>query len=143
MRYYLAGPMSGYPQFNFPLFKEVTASLRARGLEIISPAELDEQGGTDKEAMSSTDGDAAKLTATWGDLLSRDVKIVADTVDGIIFLPNWDKSRGARLEAVTGLLTSSTFKFRQWIGDTIVPISRTSVLSMVYTEMLERERALA
>ncbi|KKL43628.1 hypothetical protein LCGC14_2366920, partial [marine sediment metagenome] len=31
LKYYLAGPMSGYPQFNIPLFDQVTAVLRADG----------------------------------------------------------------------------------------------------------------
>ena len=107
--YYLAGPMSGYPQFNFPLFYSATAALRAAGYNIISPAELDAQHGVDKEALASTDGDAAKLSQTWGDLLARDVKIVADTAQGIIFLPNWSKSRGAKLEAFTALLCGHKF----------------------------------
>lgn len=108
-KYYLAGPMSGYPQFNFPLFISAAADLRARGYEIISPAELDAENGIDKQAMESTDGDASKLTQTWGDLLSRDVKIVADQVNGLILLPGWDKSRGARLEAFVGVLSGHKF----------------------------------
>jgi hypothetical protein len=35
---------------------------------------------------------------TWGDFLSRDVKIVADECDGVVVLDNWFRSRGARLE---------------------------------------------
>lgn len=108
-KYYLAGPMSGYPQFNFPLFISAAADLRARGYEIVSPAELDAENGIDKQAMESADGDASKLTQTWGDLLSRDVKIVADQVQGIIVLPGWERSRGARLEAFVGLLSKHKF----------------------------------
>lgn len=115
VKLYLAGPMSGYPQFNFPAFYAATKDLRARGYEIISPAELDEVGGTDKEAMASADGDASKLTKTWGDLLARDVKIVADQVDGVIFLQtDWAKSKGAKLEAFVALLCKH--KFYQYHG---------------------------
>ena len=106
--YYLAGPMSGIPQFNFPLFYSAAATLRAAGYTIISPAELDD--AEDKgAAMASPDGSMATITKTWGDFLARDVKIVADQVQGIIFLPGWSKSRGAKLEAFTGLLCGHTF----------------------------------
>jgi len=108
-KFYLAGPMSGYPQSNFPAFIAAAADLRAGGYEIVSPAELDAENGIDKQAMASTDGDASKLTQTWGDLLARDVKLVADQVDGIIVLPGWENSRGARLEAFVGLLCRKKF----------------------------------
>jgi len=53
--YYLAGPMTGLPQFNFPEFDRVAASLRSDGLNIISPAELDDSETRDA-ALSSPDG---------------------------------------------------------------------------------------
>ena len=44
------------------------------------------------------------------------VKLIADQVQGIIFLPNWQKSRGARLEAFVGLLQGKDFKFAVYGG---------------------------
>jgi hypothetical protein len=109
-RWYLAGPMSGIPQHNFPLFDRVAAKLRAEGLTIVSPAELDDDE-TRAEALASTDG-VVKGVKTWGDFLSRDVKLVADKADGIILMDDWYKSRGARLEAFVGLLSGK--KFALW-----------------------------
>jgi hypothetical protein len=43
-RVYIAGPMRGIPEFNFPAF-DAAARGRAMGLEIISPAELDRAHG--------------------------------------------------------------------------------------------------
>jgi hypothetical protein len=111
--YYLAGPMTGYPQFNYPLFDKVAALLREQGYAVISPAELD--GDTMRKiALASPDGSLIAFEGasghTWGDVLARDVKIVADTVEGIIFLPGWDKSRGARLEAMVGILCGHEFR---------------------------------
>jgi hypothetical protein len=104
--------MTGLPQFNFPLFHSAAAKLRAAGFNIISPAELDSPQ-VQAEAMASTTGqlDAAGKIAgeTWGQILARDVQIVADQVQGIIFLPGWSKSRGAQLEAFTGLLCGHKF----------------------------------
>lgn len=112
---YLAGPMSGYPQFNFPLFMRAATLLRADGWDVVSPAELDAEHGVDKEAMASTDGNAAKLSTTWGTLLARDVKLIADGgIEGIMFLPEWERSRGARLEAFTGTQIAG-FKFFKYL----------------------------
>lgn len=98
VKYYLAGPMSGLPQSNFPAFYDAAQLLRAEGYAIISPAELDNA----EEVARALAGLTSK--STWGEFLSRDIRIVADECDGIIFLPNWQLSRGARLEAFTALL---------------------------------------
>ena len=105
--FYLAGPMSGYPKFNFPAFHAAAKALREHGgWQIMSPAEMDAESGVAKKAMQSESGNLADagIKETWGDFLARDVKIIADCVDGIIFLPGWQRSRGARLEAFVGLL---------------------------------------
>lgn len=102
MKFYIAGPMSGIPQFNFPAFFELGAKVRELGHEVINPAEIDteeDQGA----ALASPDGSLKTVTKTWGDFLMRDVKIVADQVDGIVVLPNWEDSRGARLEVFVAL----------------------------------------
>jgi len=53
--YYIAGPMSGIPQFNIPAFDEASKNLRAAGYKIISPAELDDPS-TREMAYNSPDG---------------------------------------------------------------------------------------
>ena len=111
-RYYLAGPMTGIPQFNFPLFDRAATALRARGIDVVSPAELD-RPETREAALKSPDGNpehyGTDVKETWGDFLARDVKIVADEVDGLVLLPGWDRSLGARLEAYVGLLGNKEF----------------------------------
>lgn len=111
VKYYLAGPMSGIPQFNFPAFEAAAKDLREHGFEVKSPAEMDNDE-TRAAALASPDGAPGSGSAngeTWGDFLARDVKIVADEVQGIIFLPGWERSRGARLEAFVGLLCGHQF----------------------------------
>lgn len=112
MKLYIAGPMTGVPQFNIPLFNFAAERLRAQGHEIINPAELDSPA-MQALALASPDGDLAKLeketSETWGDVLARDVKVIADGVEGIVVLPKWYLSRGARLEVFVGLLTGKRF----------------------------------
>lgn len=105
-KYYIAGPMTGIPSFNIPAFDAAAEALRNQGYEIVSPAELDNPE-TRKASMESPDGAPGSGGAngeTWGDFLARDVKLVADQVDGIVVLPGWNNSKGARLETFVSFL---------------------------------------
>jgi hypothetical protein len=114
-RVYIGGPMQGFPQFNFPAFYAAAEALRAAGYDVVSPAELDDQ--EDKGlAMASTDGVLKPDQKTWGDYLARDVKLLADDgIQGIIFLPGWQKSKGAKLEAFVGMLAKLEFATLEWV----------------------------
>jgi len=103
-KYYLAGPMSGIPKFNIPAFEEAANRLRDMGLIIVSPAELDSKEVYDAAIVSET-GDKQEVVhiESWGDMLARDVKIIADELEGIILLPGWDASQGARLECFVSM----------------------------------------
>lgn len=97
--WYLCGPMTGIPQFNFPMFDRYARVLREAGHSIVSPAELDHE----KEralAMSSPDGSAANHHgSTWIECLRRDLDIVlADDCLGVLAMPGWTDSAGARWE---------------------------------------------
>jgi hypothetical protein len=104
MTLYVAGPMSGYPGNNFLAFDAAAEDLRKRGFAVVSPAELDDEE-TRAKALASIDG-AEDLTSgeTHGDYLSRDVKLIADLVDGVCVLPGWQNSKGARLETFIAFL---------------------------------------
>ncbi len=132
MKAYLAGPMSGIPQFNFPAFYAASEVLRAQGWEIISPAELDD--AEDKgAALASPDGNPKNAKRTWGDFLARDVKLIADgDINAIIFLPNWYKSRGARLEATVGLLQGGHFAFFAYENGGVTSVSHRTVAAELY-----------
>ena len=111
LRIYLAGPMTGIPQFNFPAFDAAANALRKEGYTILSPHELDSVE-VQAAAWASPDGklDGGMVAGeTWGQILGRDVETIADRVDAIAFLPDWHKSRGARLEAFVGLLCGKKF----------------------------------
>lgn len=133
-RWYLAGPMSGVPQFNIPKFDTIATKLRADGFTVISPAELDSPLMRAR-ALQSADGDLRKLekdtNETWGEVLARDVKLVADGIDGIVFMEDWEKSRGARLEAFVGLLTGKKFAIWQTYTGTAFPVCPLHVRNII------------
>jgi hypothetical protein len=101
MTLYIAGPMTDHPAFNYPAFDNLADALRYEGFNAVSPAELDTRE-TRSAALASPDGSPGSGTVngeTWGDFLSRDVKIISDVVDGVVLMPGWEASKGARLEA--------------------------------------------
>ncbi len=93
VRVYLAGPMTGRAEWNFPAFREAATELRAAGFDVVSPHELDEVTGFDSTAPVNEFTQEHLLAA-----LRRDMLAVLD-VDGVATLDGWELSKGARAEA--------------------------------------------
>jgi hypothetical protein len=79
-RIYIAGPMTGYPELNFPAFHAEAARLRALGYEVVNPAEIN-----------------ADPSAGWVDCMRADIRELV-TCDAVATLHGWSKSKGASLE---------------------------------------------
>ena len=135
--WYTAGPMSGYPQFNYPLFERAAAYLRGLGLNVVSPAEMD-SAKMRALAYGSKDGNLAQMEKdsgeTWADVLARDVKLIGDKIGGIVLLPKWYESPGARLETFVGLLQLKKRPFQfgiyQEFADDVMPGTWSEVLQV-------------
>ena len=130
LKVYLAGPMTGIKAFNFPAFDLAAAELRWRGYEVVSPAEMDNPESR-AAAMASPDGapgSGSSSGETWGDFLARDVKLLADGgIEGIVCLPRWWASRGARLETYVAYLCGiPVFAFNDYSA-----IARYHILDLV------------
>jgi hypothetical protein len=115
--WYLGGPMTGIPQFNFPRFQAVAANLRATGKNIVSPAELDDPA-TEAAALASPDGAPGSGAANgeaYEDFLGRDLIIVSlPTCVGMICIEGWHNSRGARGESwVISYLKKELLEYRE------------------------------
>ncbi len=87
---YLAGPMRGYEEFNFPAFRKAAKWLRKDGWTIESPHERDEAEGFDP-----VNDEAHSLDY----YMQFDLAMVSRT-DAVICLPGWEGSQGARLETM-------------------------------------------
>ena len=81
VRLYIAGPMTGLPEFNYPAFFAAANDLATLGIETINPART--QG---REGCKS-----------WLDFMRASLRDLADC-DGVAYLPGWGESRGAALE---------------------------------------------
>ncbi len=81
MRLYIAGPMTGLPDFNYPSFFKAAERLRETGHDPINPARSEGREGC----------------ATWLHYLRASLRDIANC-DGVATLPGWQASRGAVVE---------------------------------------------
>jgi hypothetical protein len=103
---YIAGPMRGMPEFNFPSFHAAAKKLRAMGHYVFSPAEKDnERHGVDI-SKGNVDGDEDRAAKEHGfnlrEALGVDLAWICAHADAIALLPGWERSQGANAEAATG-----------------------------------------
>ena len=104
MKIYLAGPMRGIPEFNFPAFHAAAKKLREQGYEVFSPAENDEKTHGTEFSKQFTTGDEKAAEAVGFSLrqaLGDDLAWICKNADGIALLPGWEKSRGVAAELAT------------------------------------------
>ena len=108
MKIYLAGPMRGIPEFNFPAFHAAAAKLREAGHEVFSPAERDieRHGGVDISAGNATGCEKESTEKHGFNLrvaLGEDLAWICAHAEAIALLPGWIRSRGATAEHATAL----------------------------------------
>ena len=116
---YIAGPMTGYENFNFPAFFAAEEWLEKQGYEVVNPARLD-------------DGDTTK---TWEHYIRRDLKIMLDHCNSIALLDGWEKSRGANIEAfVASQLGFQVFE--QIEGGFLIQSDRLYIASHLNVDLL-------
>lgn len=99
MRLYISGPMTGVVEFNFPAFNAAAERLRAAGFKVENPA--------DKGIIEGW---------LWSDYLKYDLRALFDC-EGVAMLPDWTKSKGARLEVhVAEELGMACMSVDMWIN---------------------------
>lgn len=79
---YIAGPMSGLIDFNFPAFHSTAKRLRADGHSVVNPAEV-----------------VAETDQSWDYYMRKDIPELLKC-DSIYLLRGWTGSKGARLEKI-------------------------------------------
>ena len=77
---YIAGPMSGLKDFNYPAFGAAADNLRARGHTVMNPAE-----------------NPVPACGSWEGYMRNAIAQVVKA-DTIVLLPGWAESRGAVVE---------------------------------------------
>lgn len=101
---YLAGPMSGLPNYNYPAFNRSQFILEAAGYEVINPTSIGQHEGW-----------------THDDYLRAALALMLQA-DAVALLPGWENSKGAALEAeVSRLLPFHAARktVHEWVGDAL------------------------
>lgn len=105
MKLYVAGPMSGLPDWNYPAFAEAAKALRVAGYMVENPGEGYE--GTE----GTVDG------WTWEDYLRRALRQML-TCEAVALLDGWESSKGARLEVATAeALSMPVRSVEEWLAE--------------------------
>jgi hypothetical protein len=87
---YIAGPMSGLPEFNYPAFRAAEQQLRAANYDVLNPILGEYRDDAPRE-------DATALGGKWDDYMRNGINQLI-RADGVALLPGWDKSKGAGIE---------------------------------------------
>lgn len=98
---YVAGPMTGIPDRNYPAFHAAEEQLTARGFKVLSPTQHGEPEGVHP----------------WHYYMRLGLRMLLDA-DAVALLPGWSRSRGANLEAVVAEALEMPVKgLADWLND--------------------------
>lgn len=102
MKLYIAGPMTGISDFNYPEFEAAADKLRAAGFDPVSPTE----NGLPK-------------TAHWKQHMRADIPMLLQC-GGVALLDGWENSKGAQLERHIAMQTGIwVMKVSGWLRSEI------------------------
>lgn len=89
-RIYIAGPMTGLPNYNFEAFDNAEKILKARGLEPMNPANIGRKWLIENSHREPNESE-------YQDILRQDKELL-NQCSMIYLLRGWEKSRGAKIE---------------------------------------------
>lgn len=122
MKFYVSGPMRGYPDTNFPMFDEVSRYIRSCSDENLdpwvplSPADNDRRVWPEVEQSEGfaagvhPEGTEFPPGFSFPELFTWDVGAIGEA-DGIVLLPGWEASVGAVLELAVAEAFGKTVLF--------------------------------
>lgn len=91
---YIAGPMRGYPQYNYPAFNVADLWLTLHGWEVVNPVDISNCHGTPEQVEANPD-----LLFEVMESEKREV----ECCDAIYLLRGWERSVGAKAELTVAL----------------------------------------
>jgi nucleoside 2-deoxyribosyltransferase len=100
---YVAGPMTGLPEFNYPAFNAAARMLAGFGYDVLNPV--------DAEQHNPTPG----TPQAWDWYMRHALRMVLQA-DGIALLTGWENSRGAAVEVfVAHALGIDALPLEDWV----------------------------
>lgn len=100
---YVAGPMTGIEDFNYPAFNAAAKMLAGFGYDVLNPVDAEDKNPTPGQPQD------------WDWYMRHALRMVLDA-DGLALLPGWEKSKGATLEVqVAQSLLMDTQPLEYWV----------------------------
>ncbi|WP_433673818.1 DUF4406 domain-containing protein [Microbacterium gorillae] len=122
-RIYVAGPMTGLPELNYPAFRAAAQELRERGYSVEDPS----------TNVNPTPGDYHGWLRAGLQQLIR--------CDAVALLPGWEASGGARLEVnVAATLGLRVAPLSEWLRTTATAVRDAAGSSVTSEAVVGRER---
>lgn len=101
---YIAGPMTGIKDFNYPAFDAAEAELRSRGITTLNPVGSEAKNDTGKPQ-------------TWDWYMRHAIRAVT-FADAVCLLPGWETSKGVAVElTIARALELDVRPYASWISD--------------------------
>lgn len=101
---YIAGPMTGIKEFNYPAFDAAKTELTSRGILTLNPA--------DSELLNDTG-----KPQTWDWYMRHAIRMVTQS-DAVCLLPGWETSKGVAVElTIARALELDVRPYASWISD--------------------------
>lgn len=145
---YIAGPMTGIPQFNFPMFDTFRDLYKKMDYEVFSPADHDrallgrpmdwlpyDQHQEDnwkrwsKNAVHDRTGQTELPSLR--EMLGADLQWICSEATHIAMTPGWEKSNGARAEHATAVALGLTIHYYPIASDMLKELRRESRANLV------------
>lgn len=107
---YIAGPMRGYPEFNFPAFFSAEWTLREIYETVHNPARRDIESGI---SVMGTKGDMSELPESFSlrEAMTWNCETICKCTH-IYMLKNWEQSSGARAEHALAVCLGLTIVYQ-------------------------------
>lgn len=149
MKLYISGPMTDLPRFNFPTFDAVAKACIAMGHDVVSPAQHDRDVIWEQHHKYVEDfpgyleGNVPRWSEATGfdyaTALRWDLEQVL-ACDGIVMLPGWENSRGAKAERYAAEVSGKKVYIARQAGPASWSIALDDVqqrLAVEHTEQAE------
>ncbi len=117
---YIAGPMRGIPEYNYPAFMAAAELLRKLEWKVYNPAEMDIEADPDDDwtSLSLAQQELHHTACNIRRFAVRDIRVLlhklrAENGDAIFVLPGWENSMGALAETAVA----------RWVMIPVIPIA--------------------
>lgn len=95
---YIAGPMTGIPEYNFSAFDEAEKDLIESGWVTNSPAQWCRQQGFNEKGLTGLEAPDELINFNLRKAMAAHASYICNVANAMFMLRGWERSNGARAE---------------------------------------------